>query len=227
MAEEKETETSKEVIEDVEKTGVPEAIAKKEEKLDEKATKEAKSEKKDEKRVEKEFIIPLRKTFRNAVRYKRAPKAIRTVREFLLRHMKVYDGNLESIKIDKYLNEFIWARSIKNPPAKVKIKAYKDGEFVIAELAELPDKLGFRKQKIEKREKKEEAEKGKKKSEKEEKAPETPEKTEEQIKEEKEKKAAVVEAGKQMEKATAKQAKHQTKQPKQQKAQPRRMALQK
>ncbi|MGA2130257.1 MAG: hypothetical protein ABSG05_01420 [Candidatus Pacearchaeota archaeon] len=205
---------------------------KKEMKMEEKKTEakvETKSEKKEEKaekRQEKEFIIPLRKTFRNTVIYKRTPKAIRTIKEFLLRHMKFYDGNLNSVKIDRYLNEFIWARSIRNPPAKVKIKAFVDGDFIRAELAEFPESLKFKKQRMENREKKAETEKGKKKES--EKTEEVKEKTEEEKKEEKEKKSAVVEAGKQMEKTTAKQAKHQVKgAPKQQKTQPRRMALQK
>jgi len=171
----------------------------------------------------KEFIIPLRRKFKKTASYRRAPKAIRAIKEFLVRHMKVYDRDLKKIKLDKYLNEFVWTRGIKNPPAKIKIRAFIDGDFIRAELAELTEKLRFKKDKLEKRgkggaatTKKEELEK----------LAEAPEKTEKEKAEEKEKKAAVVEAGHKMEKLAEKQAKHQTKLSKQPKRQ-RRMALEK
>src|SRR3990167_7181621 len=102
---------------------------------------------------EREFIIPLRRKFKKTASYRRAPKAIRAIKEFLVRHMKVYDRDLKKIKLDKYLNEFIWTRGIKNPPSKIKIKAFVDGDFIRAELSELTEKLRFKKGKIEKREK--------------------------------------------------------------------------
>ncbi|MEK6896960.1 MAG: 50S ribosomal protein L31e, partial [Nanoarchaeota archaeon] len=102
---------------------------------------------------EREFIIPLRRKFIKTAEYRRAPKSIRAIKEFLVRHMKLYDRDLKKIKVDKYLNEFIWRRGIKNPPSKIKVKAVADGEFIRAELAELTEKLRFKKERLEKRDK--------------------------------------------------------------------------
>ena len=171
-----------------------------------------------EEKAGKEFIIPLRSKFIKTPKYRRAPKAIRAIKEFLVRHMKVYDRDLKKIKIDKYLNEFIWTRGIKNPPAKIKIIAVKEGEFIRVELVELSEHLKFKKGRMEKRNTPSKA------------VPKKAEeitqdsKTEEEKTEEKEKKAAVVEAGHEMEKIDAKKAKHQTKLSKQPKHQ-KRMAL--
>src|SRR3989344_5410192 len=175
------------------------------------------------KELEREYVIPLRKNWNKVPRYKRANKAIRTIKEFLVRHMKIRDGDLNKVKIDKYLNEFVWLRGIRKPPARVKVKVKKEGDIVKVELAEITKSLEFKKGKLEKREKA-----GKKEKTKEDKEEKTPEKPEEQKKEEKkeveEKKSAVIEAGGKMEKAAAKTMKHQTKMSKQPKRQ-RRMAL--
>jgi len=186
-------------------------------------------------KIEREYIIPLREKCRVVPRYKKTNKAVKTIKEFLARHMKIRDRDLNKIKIDKYLNEFLWFRGIKNPPSKIKVKVIKETdkdkkEIIKAELAEFPEKLKFKKAREEKRElkgteaadkkkavKKTEEEKTKEPEtektakEKEEKTEETAEEKEDKTKEEKEKKAAVVEAGMQMEKAAAKQTKHQAK----------------
>jgi len=166
--------------------------------------------------VEREYIIPLRKKCRVVPRYKKSNKAIKTIKEFLVRHMKIRDKDLNKIKLDKSLNEAIWARGIKNPPLKIKVRAVKEGEIVRVELSDIPKKIKFKKERLEKREKKAKDSLEKKKPTKklEEKKEE---KTEEEKKEEKEKALAGEEATKQMEKAAAKQTKHQkggkTKQP--------------
>src|SRR3989344_5060271 len=96
-------------------------------------------------KIEREYIIPLRKEWMKVPRYKKAKKAVKAIREFLARHMKIRDRDLKKIKIDRYLNEEIWFRGIKNPPAKIKVKAIKEGEIVRAELSEMPEKLKFKK----------------------------------------------------------------------------------
>ncbi len=167
--------------------------------------------------IEREYVIPLRKKVKIVPRYKKTPKAIRTIKEFLARHMKIRDRDLRKIKIDRYLNEFLWFKGIKKPPHKIKVKAVKEGDIVKAELAEMPEKLKFKKAKEERILKKAEGIlKGKKTMM--EKAKEGVQKTEEEKKEEvekkeeeKEKKAAVVEAGKEIEKAAAKKVKHEAK----------------
>ena len=103
-------------------------------------------------KIEREYIIPLREKCRPVPRYKKTPKAVKTIKEFLVRHMKIYDRDLKKIKIDRYLNEFLWFRGIKKPPMKVKVKVIKQGGIVKVELAEMLDKLKFKKLREEKRE---------------------------------------------------------------------------
>jgi len=165
--------------------------------------------------LEREYTIPLRDKWKRVPRYKRANKAIKTIKEFLVRHMKLRDRDLKKVKIDKYLNEAVWFRGIRKPPLKIKVKAIKEGDIVRAELFEMPEKLKFKKLREEKREQKatEIAESKKKALEKTKEKPEPKEESKEVAEkkiEEKEKKSSVVEAGKQRGKAAAKQAKHQT-----------------
>lgn len=196
-------------------------------KIEEKKIEEPKVKIEEKKEEGREYIIPLRKFWGKTARYKRANKAVKGVKRFLVRHMKIYDRDLSKIKIDKYLNEFIWARGIKKPPAKIKVRAIKKGDIVMVELAELPDKLKFKKARLEKREKKA-AELGVKKKKlvdrlKEGVAKESKpsEKTEEEKKEEKEKQAAVGVAAQAQAKKAAKKTKHETKVSKQPKRQVR------
>tara|TARA_Y100000310_G_scaffold324512_1_gene386437 strand:+ start:694 stop:1278 length:585 start_codon:yes stop_codon:yes gene_type:complete len=176
-------------------------------------------------KLEREYVIPLRDKWKRVPRYKRANKAIKAIKEFLARHMKIRDRDLKKIKIDKYLNEEVWFKGIKKPPARIKIKASKEGDIVKVELAEMHKKLKFKKAREEKREQKaKEIAEGKAKvaeEEKTEKLSSEDKKEEETKKEEaKEKKSAVVEAGQKMEKELAKKTKHEasakTKQPKRQ-----------
>ena len=171
-------------------------------------------------KVEREYIIPLRARGKAVPRYKKTPKAIKTIKEFLARHMKIKDRDLSKIKIDKYLNEQMWARGIKRPPHKIKVKAIKEGEIVKVELVDYFTKLKFKKLREEKL--KEKAEGGKKK--KVEKIEEVP-KTEEQKIEESEKTKAGEESMQKMEKAAAKQIKHEMGGKKMPKTRPVRKAL--
>jgi large subunit ribosomal protein L31e len=99
-------------------------------------------EKKPEKILERIYTIPLRPEWLKAPRYKRAKKAIRAIREFLVRHMKIYDRDLSKIKIDSWLNKAVWVRGIKNVPHKIVVKATKDSDgFVRVEFINLPKKF--------------------------------------------------------------------------------------
>lgn len=171
-------------------------------------------------KIEREYIIPLREKVRVVPRYKKVNKAVKTVKEFLVRHMKIRDRDLNKIKIDKYLNEALWFRGIRKPPHKIKVKAVKEGGIVRAELADMPAKLKFKKAREERILQKAEAIlKGKKTviekaKEGVQKTPESKAEKKEEVEkkeEEKEKKSAVVEAGKEIEKTAAKQTKHSTK----------------
>jgi large subunit ribosomal protein L31e len=93
---------------------------KKEPSMVEKNKKMAKETKPTEK-IEREYTIPLRHRWKIVPTYKRANKAVKAIKEFLVRHMKIRDRDLDKIKVDKYLNEAIWARGIKHPPSKIKV----------------------------------------------------------------------------------------------------------
>jgi large subunit ribosomal protein L31e len=170
----------------------------------------AEKTKTNENHLEREYIIPLRARWKIVPTYKRANKAVKTIKEFLVKHMKIRDRDLNKIKLDKYLNETIWARGIKHPPSKIKVKAIKDGDIVRVEVADLHETLKFKKLREEKVKAKGEV--TKKKAKVEEKAPETQEAENKEKKEEvKEDKASTIEAGKAFEKEEAKKAKHETK----------------
>jgi len=170
-------------------------------------------------KIEREYTIPLRTYYKRVARYKRTNRAVKGVKEFLARHMKIRDRDLNKIKIDRDLNELLWFKGIRSPPTRVKVKAVKEGDLVRVELVDLPARLKFKKAREEKREsagldaiekKKSLVQKAKegiqqKPKEDTEKAAAQEEKKED----EKEKKSAVVEAGKKMEKAAAKKTKHQ------------------
>jgi len=94
---------------------------------------------------EREYVIPLREKCRPSPRYKKTPKAVKTIKEFLVRHMKIRDRDLNKIKIDIYLNEQLWMRGIKKPLHKVKVKAVKEGDLVRVYSVDLPAKINFKK----------------------------------------------------------------------------------
>ncbi len=97
--------------------------------------------------LERTYIIPLRKSVNNAPEYKRAKKAITTIREFLSKHMKATD-----VKIGGVINSLIWERGITNPPGKIKVTATKDAEGVVK--AELFGHTYVEKKKVEEKKEK-------------------------------------------------------------------------
>ena len=113
--------------------------------------------------LERQYNVPLRKGFRNTPKYKKAKKAVATLKIFLNRHMKT-----DKVLIGKNLNEKIWERGIKNPPHHVKVTAVKDEEGVVK--AELE---GFKYEVPKPKEEKSEGLMGKLKGKKEEKVEET------------------------------------------------------
>jgi len=166
------------------------------------------------KNIEREYVVPLRHKFQLVPRYKKTTKAVKTLKEFLVKHMKIRDKDLNKIKLDKSVNEYLWARGIRNPPSKVKVRAIKDGEFVKVELVELPTKIKFKKLREEKLENSAKEIVKKKKSEKVEEKTEDTDKNNDGVEDKKEveeKKEAVVEAGQEMQKVAAKTEKHTTK----------------
>jgi large subunit ribosomal protein L31e len=96
-------------------------------------------------KIEREYTIPLREKCRPVPRYKKTPKAIKTVKEFIVRHMQIRNRDLKKVKLDMYLNELLWQRGIKKPLHKVKVKAVKEGDIVKVYAIDLPTKLNFKK----------------------------------------------------------------------------------
>ena len=192
-------------------------------------------------KIEREYIIPLREKSRPVPRYKKTPKAVKTIKEFLVRHMKIRDRDLKKIKIDPFLNEVLWFRGIKRHPHKIKVKVTKKGEIVEVFAVDLPKQIEFKKKRLAKREttaqelaekKKSLMQKAKEQMQGQPKA----EKTEEEVKEEskkeaekkeqeKEKQKSVGEVAGKEAKSKAKETKHQTGGKTKQKTAPVRKAL--
>ncbi|AEH25562.1 50S ribosomal protein L31e [Pyrococcus yayanosii] len=63
------------------------------------------------------FTVPIRKIKKIVPRWKRAPRAVKFVKEFVRRHAKV-----QEVIIDPKLNEKIWERGIEKPPSKLRVK---------------------------------------------------------------------------------------------------------
>lgn len=101
----------------------------------------------DEKEIKRVYNVPLRKGWLKAPRWNRTKKAVKTLKKFLARHMKV---EIENVYIGKHLNERLWQDGIKRPPHHVKLTVIKDKDGMVK--AELE---GFD-YKDEKKEKKEE-----------------------------------------------------------------------
>jgi len=68
-------------------------------------------------------------------KWRRAEKAVSTLRSFVERHSKI-----EDVKIGKWVNESIWKRGAKNPPSRVRVDVKRTADTVIVELSELPKK---------------------------------------------------------------------------------------
>jgi len=144
--------------------------------------------------LERIYNVPLRREFQKVAKWRRTKKAVKALREFIIKHMKS-----DNVLIGRYANELLWKNGIKNPPHHIKVNASKDEKGkVTVELVELPGKA-IREQKKQKEltkkkeevKKKEEEEKKKiedeKKKESEKKGEKTEEKPEEVKKEKDEK----------------------------------------
>src|SRR4030042_6136127 len=96
--------------------------------------------------LEREYLVPLRKGWLKVPKYKRANKAVKTLKEFIARHMKFYDRDLRKVKVDELVNNEIRSRGMYKPLAKIKIKAKKyDDGIVRVELVNLPIHIKFAK----------------------------------------------------------------------------------
>ena len=71
--------------------------------------------------TERVYTIPLR-VVKHVPRWRRSNRAMKEVRSYLARHMKIPE---ENVKIDNSLNEFVWARGDEKPPLRVRVRAVK------------------------------------------------------------------------------------------------------
>jgi ribosomal protein L31E len=181
--------------------------------------------------LEREYVVPLKKGVLNVPHYRRAKKAVRVLKEFMVRHMGVRDRDLKKVKVDINLNNEIWFRGIKKPMNKIKVKAKKVDGIVYVELAEIPEVVGFKLAREKK--KSEAAEKANVKTPKSSKDDsgepnaKDKKKTEEEKAEEKEDVKAGAEADAKIEKSAAKNVQHSTKGSHAKKSMPVRKSLKK
>ncbi len=87
---------------------------------------------------ERFYTIPLRKVWISP-RKKRAPKAGRIVKSFVIKHMKVRteadeEEEAERLVISNEVNEKLWSRGIEKPPRKIRVRVVKDKEGVVTVL---------------------------------------------------------------------------------------------
>jgi large subunit ribosomal protein L31e len=128
--EEKEAEIAEEVVEAKEEE-MPAPAEEEEAKL---PPKEGKVEEEEEIVEERIYTIPLGKAWIMPPK-KRAPKAMRMIRGFLTKHMKLerrVKGEEEEepkrLIISNEVNAQVWRRSIEKPPRKIRVRAAKDKE---------------------------------------------------------------------------------------------------
>jgi len=139
-----EAEEIEEAEEEEELAEEAEASEEAEEKLaEEEAEEEAIPEVEEKKEVEKEeeiveekfYTIPLGRAWISP-RKKRAPRAMRILKSFVRKHMKLRneaegEEEAEKLVISNEVNERIWGRGIEKPPRKLKVRAVRDKEGII------------------------------------------------------------------------------------------------
>ena len=135
----------------VEEAGVIEEVTEEEtkEKIEEEveeakeAEEKEKIEKPEKKEIEEEIVeeriytIPLSRAWISP-RRKRAPRAMRLVKSFVERHMKMRGGGSEEegeevgrLVISNEVNEKVWGRGIEKPPRKIRVRVAKDKEGTV------------------------------------------------------------------------------------------------
>lgn len=86
---------------------------------------------------ERIYTIPLSRAWISP-RKKRAPRAVRLVKSFIQRHMKVLaetkvgeEEEKERLVISNEVNEKLWSRGIEKPPRNIRVRAVKDKEGTV------------------------------------------------------------------------------------------------
>ena len=102
---------------------------------EEKPAPERKKKAEEEEIVEERiYTIPLGKAWIMPPN-KRAPRAMRMIRSFVTKHMKLEarregeeEGEPKKLSISNEVNERVWSRGIEKPPRKIRVRAAKDKE---------------------------------------------------------------------------------------------------
>jgi large subunit ribosomal protein L31e len=68
--------------------------------------------------IENIYTIPFYPQLNKTAPYKRTPRAIKLLKEFILKHTKA-----DNVIINEELNEFMWKRGIRNPPRRKNCKS--------------------------------------------------------------------------------------------------------
>jgi len=140
--EEAEVEEKVEEVPEKEEEKAEEAVEAEEEEMPAPVEEEAKPPEREEKIEEEEIVeeriytIPLSKAWIMPPN-KRAPRAMRMIRSFINRHMKLEAREGEEEKeaeepkklvISNEVNERVWKKGIEKPPRKIRVRAAKDKE---------------------------------------------------------------------------------------------------
>ncbi|NDB28616.1 hypothetical protein EB155_00020 [archaeon] len=76
---------------------------------------------------ERTYTIPFYPFMNSIPRTKRASKAVKLVKEFIMKHMKV-----DEVWLAQDVNEFIFKRGMQKPPRKITVRAEKGDDNVVA-----------------------------------------------------------------------------------------------
>jgi len=113
-----------------------EEVTEAEEAEEEEVKKEKKEEAEEEIVEERIYTIPLSRAWISPPK-KRTPRAVRIVKSFIQKHMKIKteaeeEGEEpEKLVLSNEVNQKIWSRGIKEPPRNIRVRAVKDKEGVI------------------------------------------------------------------------------------------------
>jgi len=113
-------------------------VAEKEEEKEKPAVAEEKTEKKPEEKAEKKreekrediveervYTVPLAHAWIAPIK-KRSPRAMRVLKEYLRKNMKIKD-----FVVSEEVNERFWSQGIEGAPRRIRVRAVKDKEGVV------------------------------------------------------------------------------------------------
>jgi large subunit ribosomal protein L31e len=103
--------------------------------------------------ITRDFTIHLHKRLHRTQFKKKAPKAIKVIKDFTSRIMKTKD-----VRVDSKLNEFIWSKGVRNVPYRVRVRLSrkrnedenaKEEMYTLVQYVPIDDFSGMRPEKVE------------------------------------------------------------------------------